>query len=92
MPEPGSKPHGDVMNPDDVTTPLPSTGTDADSSNDYSYDLAHEAPEAVRAPAGGRADPARSHPQGQTVDPGGDYSYDLAHEVEQPQTPPVSPA
>lgn len=80
------------MNPDDATTPRPSTGTDAEGSNDYSYDLAHEVPEAVRAPAEGRADHARSHSQGPAVDPDGDYSYDLAHEVEQPQPPPVSPS
>ena len=81
------------MNPDDATTPRrPSTGTDADTSSDYSYDLAHEVPDAVLAPAEGRPGQARSQPQGPAVDPDGDYSYDLAHEVEQPGTPPVSPS
>jgi len=50
-----------------------------DSGEDYSYDLAHEVPEAVRNDPG---EARRSAPTGEApVDQTGDYSYDLAHEV-----------
>ena len=49
---------------------------------DYSYDLAHEVPDAVRRtedPHARRSEAPAAEPR---VDPSaGDYSYDLAHEV-----------
>ena len=49
---------------------------------DYSYDLAHDVPEAVRRTDDPRVLRDRAPEAEPQVDPAaGDYSYDLAHEV-----------
>jgi hypothetical protein len=68
------------MAPADATRPDPTSGTVEESGEDYSYDLAHEVPQATPPEA---PDPKPRQPGGteRSVDPDGDYSYDLAHEV-----------
>ncbi|HEY0486819.1 MAG TPA: hypothetical protein VGD72_11275 [Mycobacteriales bacterium] len=52
-----------------------------DQSEDYEYDLAHEATPGAPAPHDRHEPPHHAYGGTQTDDGDGDYGYDLAHDV-----------
>jgi hypothetical protein len=57
------------------------TDKDHVESEDYEYDLAHEATEGQRADQPTPAQPQQQPPNMHIHDDGGDYGYDAAHDL-----------
>jgi hypothetical protein len=57
------------------------------ASDDYGYDMAHEAQAALRIPVARRHRPDAPMGRGRAVDQDGDLGYDAAHETPARETP-----
>lgn len=64
-----------------ATEPTTTEPTTTGTSDDYSYDLAHEVQQALRIPTARRPAARRPMRMGRPVDADGDLGYDDAHEA-----------